>query len=89
MCYFPRLVEVNVTVFFFATHIFVSSPCVNVQHVMDTFMNTVAMTASVTSVEVEPCTNHTVSVRCALDKAPWSEWSRQETVLSSLNGKKT
>ncbi|XP_045546104.1 interleukin-31 receptor A isoform X1 [Salmo salar] len=55
------------------------------QHVMDTFMNTVAMTASVTSVEVEPCTNHTVSVRCALDKAPWSEWSRQETVLSSLN----
>uniref|UniRef100_A0A4W5QKS6 Fibronectin type-III domain-containing protein n=1 Tax=Hucho hucho TaxID=62062 RepID=A0A4W5QKS6_9TELE len=55
------------------------------KHVMDTSMNTVAKTASVTSVEVEPCTNHTVSVRCALDKAPWSEWSRQVTVLSSLN----
>ncbi|XP_024237564.2 interleukin-31 receptor subunit alpha isoform X1 [Oncorhynchus tshawytscha] len=55
------------------------------KHVMDTSMNTVAKTASVTSVEVESCTNHTVSVRCALDKAPWSEWSRQVTVLSSLN----
>ncbi|XP_064873299.1 interleukin-31 receptor subunit alpha-like isoform X2 [Oncorhynchus nerka] len=55
------------------------------KHVMDTSMNTVAKTASVTSVEVESCTNHTVSVRCALDKAPWSEWSSQVTVLSSLN----
>ncbi|XP_041753361.1 interleukin-31 receptor subunit alpha [Coregonus clupeaformis] len=55
------------------------------KHVMDTSMNTGATTASVTSAEVEPCTNHTVSVRCALEKAPWSEWSRQVTVLSSLN----
>ncbi|XP_077366720.1 interleukin-6 receptor subunit beta-like isoform X2 [Festucalex cinctus] len=34
---------------------------------------------------VESCTYYKVSVRCAWEKAPWSEWSREETVLSQLN----
>ncbi|XP_059211721.1 interleukin-31 receptor subunit alpha-like [Centropristis striata] len=32
----------------------------------------------------ESCSNYTVSVRCALTEAPWSDWSKEETVLSKL-----
>ncbi|XP_061742862.1 interleukin-31 receptor subunit alpha-like isoform X2 [Nerophis ophidion] len=35
--------------------------------------------------KVESCTHYKVSVRCALDKAPWSEWSREETLLTQLH----
>ncbi|XP_037100758.1 interleukin-6 receptor subunit beta-like isoform X2 [Syngnathus acus] len=34
---------------------------------------------------VKSCTYYKVSVRCAWDKAPWSEWSQEQTVLSQLN----
>uniref|UniRef100_A0A3Q3DN67 Fibronectin type-III domain-containing protein n=1 Tax=Hippocampus comes TaxID=109280 RepID=A0A3Q3DN67_HIPCM len=34
---------------------------------------------------IDSCTYYKVSVRCAWDKAPWSNWSREETVLSQLN----
>ncbi|KAM4600638.1 interleukin-31 receptor subunit alpha-like isoform 2-T2 [Polymixia lowei] len=39
---------------------------------------------NVTIEEVESCTDYTVSARCALDKAPWSDWSQKKTVLSQL-----
>ncbi len=39
------------------------------------------------TVKVESCSNYTFAVRCALDKAPWSDWSWQETVLTNLNSK--
>ncbi|XP_069564641.1 interleukin-6 receptor subunit beta-like isoform X1 [Brachyistius frenatus] len=35
--------------------------------------------------EVESCINYTFAVRCALDKAPPSDWSKEETVLTKLN----
>ncbi|XP_061843228.2 interleukin-6 receptor subunit beta-like [Nerophis lumbriciformis] len=35
--------------------------------------------------KVESCTHYKVSVRCALDKAPWSEWGREETLLTQLH----
>ncbi|XP_061667935.1 interleukin-6 receptor subunit beta-like isoform X2 [Syngnathoides biaculeatus] len=35
--------------------------------------------------KVESCTYYNVAVRCAWESAPWSEWSREETVLSRLN----
>uniref|UniRef100_A0A3Q3KDE1 Fibronectin type-III domain-containing protein n=1 Tax=Monopterus albus TaxID=43700 RepID=A0A3Q3KDE1_MONAL len=34
---------------------------------------------------VESCTHYNILVRCALDKAPWSDWSRETTVLTKLN----
>ncbi|KAJ7988194.1 hypothetical protein DPEC_G00321080 [Dallia pectoralis] len=53
------------------------------QHVMNTSMS--EMTASVTTAEVDQCANHTTSVRCALNKPLWSDWSRPVTVLSNFN----
>ncbi|XP_063758244.1 interleukin-31 receptor subunit alpha-like isoform X2 [Eleginops maclovinus] len=35
--------------------------------------------------QVESCSNYTVSVRCALLEAPWSDWSKEKTVLTKLN----
>ncbi|XP_071323858.1 interleukin-31 receptor subunit alpha-like isoform X2 [Trachinotus anak] len=35
--------------------------------------------------KMESCTNYRVSARCALDKAPWSDWSQEKTVLTKLN----
>ncbi|XP_061609538.1 interleukin-6 receptor subunit beta-like isoform X1 [Phyllopteryx taeniolatus] len=35
--------------------------------------------------KVESCTYYNVAVRCAWEKAPWSEWSKEATVLSQLN----
>ncbi|XP_062267300.1 interleukin-31 receptor subunit alpha-like [Platichthys flesus] len=35
--------------------------------------------------KVEPCRNYKVSVRCALESAPWSEWSLEKTVLTKFN----
>ncbi|KAM7395172.1 hypothetical protein PAMA_006771 [Pampus argenteus] len=34
---------------------------------------------------VESCINYTISAHCALDKAPWSDWSPAKTVLTKLN----
>ncbi|KAF7663323.1 hypothetical protein LDENG_00213880 [Lucifuga dentata] len=34
---------------------------------------------------VESCINYTVSARCRLSEAPWSDWSQKKTVLSKLN----
>ncbi|XP_076011052.1 interleukin-6 receptor subunit beta-like isoform X2 [Genypterus blacodes] len=31
------------------------------------------------------CMKYTVSARCALGKAPWSDWSQEQTVLTDLN----
>ncbi|XP_035534941.1 interleukin-31 receptor subunit alpha-like isoform X2 [Morone saxatilis] len=40
----------------------------------------------ITKIEnVESCSNYTVAVRCALGLAPWSDWSREQTVLTKLN----
>ncbi|XP_074471621.1 interleukin-6 receptor subunit beta-like isoform X1 [Sebastes fasciatus] len=33
----------------------------------------------------ESCSNYSFSVRCALIKAPWSDWSHKTTVLTQLN----
>ncbi|XP_008282578.1 interleukin-6 receptor subunit beta-like [Stegastes partitus] len=35
--------------------------------------------------KVESCIFYKISVRCALDQAPWSNWSEEKTVLSKLN----
>lgn len=35
--------------------------------------------------KVESCTYYKISVRCALDQAPWSDWSQEKTVLTKLN----
>ncbi|XP_060947787.1 interleukin-31 receptor subunit alpha-like [Limanda limanda] len=35
--------------------------------------------------KVEPCRCYKVSVRCALDGAPWSDWSLEKTVLTKFN----
>ncbi|XP_041830982.1 interleukin-31 receptor subunit alpha-like isoform X2 [Melanotaenia boesemani] len=45
------------------------------------------MKLNVTNKEVESCMNYTVSVRCAIDTAPWSDWSQETTVLTKLNMK--
>ncbi|XP_057679579.1 interleukin-31 receptor subunit alpha-like isoform X2 [Corythoichthys intestinalis] len=34
---------------------------------------------------IESCIYYKVSARCAWDKAPWSKWSRAQTILSQLN----
>ncbi|XP_026196918.1 interleukin-31 receptor subunit alpha-like [Anabas testudineus] len=34
---------------------------------------------------VDSCTKYKILVRCAIDKAPWSNWSREKTVLTKLN----
>lgn len=39
--------------------------------------------------KVESCSNYTFAVRCALDEAPWSSWSQENTVLTKLNSKNT
>ncbi|XP_053736756.1 interleukin-31 receptor subunit alpha-like [Synchiropus splendidus] len=38
--------------------------------------------------DVDSCRNYTVSVRCAFDQAPWSDWSSAVTVLTRINKKK-
>ncbi|XP_034756466.1 interleukin-31 receptor subunit alpha-like [Etheostoma cragini] len=35
--------------------------------------------------KVESCSNYTFSVRCALDKAPWSDWSQKIVWTTELN----
>ncbi|XP_029965355.1 interleukin-31 receptor subunit alpha-like [Salarias fasciatus] len=35
--------------------------------------------------KLESCTEYRVSVRCGLGEAPWSDWSREKTVLTKLN----
>ncbi|KAM9354150.1 interleukin-6 receptor subunit beta-like [Pholidichthys leucotaenia] len=35
--------------------------------------------------KVKSCINYTVSVRCALERAPWSEWSHERTILTKLS----
>ncbi|XP_056261264.1 interleukin-6 receptor subunit beta-like [Seriola aureovittata] len=35
--------------------------------------------------KMESCCTYKVSVRCALVKAPWSDWSQEKTVLTKLN----
>ncbi|XP_072219006.1 interleukin-31 receptor subunit alpha-like [Leuresthes tenuis] len=40
-----------------------------------------------TTIEVESCINYSISMRCALDNAPWSNWSPETTVLTKLNKK--
>ncbi|KAK2856059.1 hypothetical protein Q5P01_004794 [Channa striata] len=40
---------------------------------------------SATIENVESCTNYKISVRCAIDKAPWSNWSQEQMVLTKLN----
>ncbi|XP_070705998.1 interleukin-31 receptor subunit alpha-like [Pempheris klunzingeri] len=40
---------------------------------------------NVTIEKVESCSNYRFAVRCALDKAPWSDWSLEKTVLTRLN----
>lgn len=37
--------------------------------------------------KMESCSTYRVSVRCALVKAPWSNWSQEKTVQTELNGK--
>lgn len=39
--------------------------------------------------KVESCSYYTFAVRCALDEAPWSDWSQENTVLTKLNSKNT
>ncbi|KAF1376788.1 hypothetical protein PFLUV_G00215080 [Perca fluviatilis] len=39
----------------------------------------------VTIEKVESCSNYTFSVRCALDKAPWSDWSQEKVLTTKLN----
>lgn len=34
--------------------------------------------------KVESCTKYHISVRCALEHAPWSDWSQEKTVLTKL-----
>lgn len=41
----------------------------------------------VTIEKVESCSNYTFSVRCALDKAPWSDWSQKIVLTTKLNSK--
>ncbi|XP_068610205.1 interleukin-6 receptor subunit beta-like [Brachionichthys hirsutus] len=38
----------------------------------------------VTVGELESCRNYTFAVRCALEDAPWSDWSQEETILVKL-----
>uniref|UniRef100_A0A3P8SKH3 Interleukin 12 receptor, beta 2a n=1 Tax=Amphiprion percula TaxID=161767 RepID=A0A3P8SKH3_AMPPE len=35
--------------------------------------------------KVDSCINYKISVRCALDQAPWSSWSKEKKVLTKLN----
>lgn len=35
--------------------------------------------------KVDSCINYNISVRCALDQAPWSSWSNEKKVLTKLN----
>ncbi|KAM4522375.1 interleukin-31 receptor subunit alpha-like isoform 2-T2 [Odontesthes bonariensis] len=37
--------------------------------------------------EVESCMNYSIRMRCALDNAPWSNWSPETTLLTKLNKK--
>lgn len=37
--------------------------------------------------KVESCTKYHISVRCALEHAPWSDWSQEKTVLTKLKSK--
>ncbi|KAL0965009.1 hypothetical protein UPYG_G00275590 [Umbra pygmaea] len=55
------------------------------QHVINTSMYDCPETTAVTTGELKPCTNHTVAVRCALELAVWSDWSKMLTVLSNYN----
>ncbi|GLD49584.1 interleukin-31 receptor subunit alpha-like protein [Lates japonicus] len=40
------------------------------------------ITANIT---VESCSTYKITVRCALNNAPWSDWSQEKTVLTKLN----
>lgn len=37
--------------------------------------------------KLESCSTYKVSVRCALVKAPWSDWGQEQTAHTDLNGK--
>ncbi|XP_034554741.1 interleukin-31 receptor subunit alpha-like [Notolabrus celidotus] len=40
---------------------------------------------SITIAHVESCNTYKFAVRCALDEAPWSDWSLEKRVLTRLN----
>lgn len=69
---------------YFGSHI-IHCQVKNAQNVVNATSGKKTLYGSLTTEVVKPCTNYTVSVRCALDKSPWSEWSLKETVLSLLN----
>ncbi|XP_056150113.1 interleukin-31 receptor subunit alpha-like [Lampris incognitus] len=54
-------------------------------HVLNKTMNPKDDRGSVIIKDVESCTDYTVSARCALEEAPWSEWSQKRTVLSEVD----
>ncbi|XP_062334546.1 interleukin-31 receptor subunit alpha-like, partial [Osmerus eperlanus] len=54
------------------------------QYMVNTTIDKQALSGNLTIEVMEPCTNHTISVRCNLGKGHWSEWSREATVLSHL-----
>ncbi|XP_028997493.1 interleukin-6 receptor subunit beta-like isoform X2 [Betta splendens] len=35
--------------------------------------------------DLDSCSNYSVRVRCALDRAPWSDWSREHTLETGLS----
>lgn len=44
-------------------------------------------TGEMTIPGVDSCRNYTLAVRCAINEAPWSSWSQEQTILTKLNSK--
>ncbi|CAL8314470.1 unnamed protein product [Lota lota] len=60
---------------------------VRYSQVVNVSMNRKEERARVTIEGVESCVVYTVSARCAVDRAAWSNWSLKQTVVSMLNPK--